>query len=62
MWCTVHVAVEQVVHMHSRSVGLCMERYAYTVNLSITNPFGTTEKVHYIRVFAILGFIYIEYK
>ena len=29
-------------------------------NLSIMNPLGTTEKVHYIRVFAISGFIYIE--
>ena len=29
-------------------------------NLTITNPLGTTEKVH-CRVFAISGFIYIEY-
>ena len=28
-------------------------------NLSIMNPLGTTEKVHYIRVFTISGFIYI---
>ena len=29
-------------------------------NLSIANPLGTTEKVHYIRVFTISGFIYME--
>ena len=37
-----------------------MSVYIIQSNLSITNPLGTTEKVHYIKVFTTSGFIYIE--